>query len=512
MYNTNSTSITLSSSETSFTIDFGRVKIGQAATISVSASGDTEYFTIPSSVSFGQYDEASSLTITYDPDELGFDNAQTFTLTISDSANTTEYGASEMTFTATIPSPWTSLGICSFYDDFWYGETLTCEIFQNDLDPTLFKLKSPFGMGDEPQLRILQVGEEYRGVTITKEDLVGFEDIDIVYYDSYGADVYALHPGRFTSMQSEDHYQYNKVLSYQANGLPAQIQLAPAYYMFGVGGWTSYTKTDGMFVLTFPGVVLSDYSIEVAYAGKFSDADEVPGIIANVTFGEDVASAKVAVVAGKGSSDDLAGIIDGTIESVEVTASGDVNVSYGAEMEDGFYTIYAVSYDAEGEAQEVASVTVKYQAGAAKEDWIAAGTGTYTYNGFFSGDDEGLEIFQSSVNSGKYKVEHWGNDVDFVFTITDPLTGAIAVEEQAIGYEYGSYGMVYVANNGKDCYYDAEARTFNFTLDYFVSAGYLVKGAAETFVLDAPEDEESKAEAVEMISEASITSAPMRIK
>ena len=64
MYNTNSTSITLSSSETSFTIDFGRVKIGQAATISVSASGDTEYFTIPSSVSFGQYDEASSLTIT----------------------------------------------------------------------------------------------------------------------------------------------------------------------------------------------------------------------------------------------------------------------------------------------------------------------------------------------------------------------------------------------------------------------------------------------------------------
>ena len=119
--------------------------------------------------------------------------------------------------------------------------------------------------------------------------------------------------------------------------------------------------------------------------------------------------------------------------------------------------------------------------------WVEIATGDYTYSLFFDGVDEDLTLYQNEVDPTRYKIEHWGYDVDFTFTY-DEETGEVVVDDQEIGYEYGSYGMVYVderadyfgTTEAGTSYY--ENGTFYFCVVYYVSAGYFDYGY-ETFTI-----------------------------
>ena len=107
--------------------------------------------------------------------------------------------------------------------------------------------------------------------------------------------------------------------------------------------------------------------------------------------------------------------------------------------------------------------------------WNPAYVGTYTYSLFFAGDDEGLVLYRRDDDPTRYKIEHWGGDVDFFFTLNN--NGGISFNEFYLGYDHPTYGEVWVydmnavsPNSFEKGYY--EDGVFYFQIGYHVSAGW----------------------------------------
>lgn len=313
----------------------------------------------------GDKDALLSLPIVYDNYEFG----DKYGLTLKIKEETTAYAPSVLSITITLPEPWTSLGKGTFIDKFWGWETaLPVEILQSDLDPDAFRLVDPYGnapectsngyikLGGEPaeffDFRLLKKGQEFAGVTVSMDDLVYF-DYDLVgYYYNDGSNEGAMeidHPAAFSSLRTEDKWTYNKVLSYQENGLPAQIQWAPYYYIDGLGGFNR-TQVDDMITITFPGVVVADYSISFTFEGVISKSGEPDAAMINLAFeGADVTSVALAVIPGADDPSPAFELIEKEDENViVVSAPGVVKVPIPEGSEPGKYSVVAVPISEEG--------------------------------------------------------------------------------------------------------------------------------------------------------------------
>lgn len=116
------------------------------------------------------------------------------------------------------------------------------------------------------------------------------------------------------------------------------------------------------------------------------------------------------------------------------------------------------------------------------------GKGDYTYSKFWEGNDPGL-VFSSNPNyANTYAISNWGGGIDFTFT-WNKETNQVKVLDQFTGYTHASYGDVWVmeCNDYSEkltdlSFFDPETQTFNFSVIYYVSAGYSGYGY-ETFKL-----------------------------
>ncbi|MCD8313145.1 MAG: hypothetical protein LUC24_03205 [Bacteroidales bacterium] len=123
--------------------------------------------------------------------------------------------------------------------------------------------------------------------------------------------------------------------------------------------------------------------------------------------------------------------------------------------------------------------------------WTKISTGDYTFGGYYiSGEQTGLELYQSDVNPNRYKIAEWGQTgagEGFYFT-WDQETGEVVVEDQFTGIVNPTYGNVYVdevyhwngGGNDELSYYSNGI--FYFSVIYYVDAGYFGYGY-ETFAL-----------------------------
>ena len=113
--------------------------------------------------------------------------------------------------------------------------------------------------------------------------------------------------------------------------------------------------------------------------------------------------------------------------------------------------------------------------------WSLVGTGNYWYTVYFVDEDEepvidpGLELWQNDNDPTRYKIEHWGYDVDFYFTMDE--NGRIVVDDQFTGDTDPDYGPVWVdefADYSGDgsVYSEYEDGVFWFAVIYYVDAGY----------------------------------------
>lgn len=335
--------------------------------------------------------------------ELNFDGIEVgksyrISISITDPQYASKYSSNPVSIDFTvIKEKWNDLGAGTWYENgYWrFKAPAPVEFFQNDLNKNLFRIRmadpeSGENLYSEDKqdeyfvFRVLQPGDELSsGVKITESDLVLFSIFDTGLYDKNypSAPIWMVHPNSFSSLQDESNFGHNKVIQYQEDGVtPAGVQIAPYYYISGVGGW-DYTQDDDIITIVFPGAVLTDYSVSVA-VGECSKGS-VP---VSFTKGADVDSVHFAVYEGELSlaarERYIKAISEGTEENAHVAPEeGALSMSFG---ESGTYTIVAVAFG----------------------DGVAQSNGYDVFNYVKSGDEDNYQV---DVNIGVELTSKYAN-------------------------------------------------------------------------------------------------------
>lgn len=247
----------------SFTVTVNRGPAGPALTLPITIKalqeGDEAIISYPSNITFEEGSVTADISIEYAAmSETSKDYLEVFGYLISiPEEYQSPFGSSDLEINVYYPQPWSYLGTGTFTDEAWWisedSETIKVEFYRNDLDPNLYRINNPYWAwtGDKDsyfEFRVLQEGQTYLGQTVTLPNIVAYADFKIDYDPEYEDDVYLVFPGRF-SMPVDD-WSFNHVISYQDNGVPAQIKISPMYYMFNNGGY-NYTKDEPITII-FP--------------------------------------------------------------------------------------------------------------------------------------------------------------------------------------------------------------------------------------------------------------------
>jgi len=454
-----------------------RVDTDGELTVSISSTCASDAYTIPSTVTFADGSNVAYITITYNPDALSYGEYDDITLTI-DGAYTTEYGDAEYTGKIGVAEAWSewtpynSAGTCTYeYTSFLSGTDPGLKFYyrQNLIETNKYEFAVGYiedenndilwGYGVtlyleyDSETGIVSVPSQYMGYTHSS-----YGEVNIIDYEGY----YALRGWEFDGTYGT----FDKELGIIT--IPVFYYVSAGY--FGAGN--EYIYLDG-----FP-----DISSNVVYAGKFINTEENPYIVANVTLGEDVEYAYVALVEGSEVSDDvLAEIQAGTYTPLQsVTESGEVRFD-AVDYADGTYTIVVVPFYNKT-AQAESTATFKYAFSSAAETWSAVYTGSYTYTAksyrgyFFENEvEEDVTLYQSDSDENRYKLDPWGTtgSEGLIFTLNED--GTITCDQSFTGYVDDTYGEVYaidLVSYGYDSYTSYyEDGTFYFNLAYYVSAG-----------------------------------------
>lgn len=324
-------------------------------------------------------DGQAETTIDVTFDGIGIGNTYLASLTIEDPAYASKYNSNPISIDVKVlREKWNNLGVGTWVEHgvFNFKAPENVIIHQNDLDKTKYRIymryPDPEKEGEEYalyssksdeylSLRLLKSGEVLKSKTeelkVDKDGLVLFDIFDTgIPYDTGAPNIWFVHP--FNLSKPVNLWYYNKVISYQKDGVtPAGIQLAPYYYINGLGA-IDRSQEDGIITIVFPGAVLTDYTINVS-VGETVDG-EIP---VEFDLGADVATAKYAVYEGelsKAAAERHANaIVKGDEESKVVPETGAVSLTLDKS---GVYSLVAVSLDDKNEFQKSAVSTFNYVA------------------------------------------------------------------------------------------------------------------------------------------------------
>lgn len=374
------TSVTISHTTQSVSVNLFRVETGSASTATVSIADESGLISSASSATanFAAGSNKATLTFPITPSDWEFAKDYKVTYTVFD--ETTPYGKSELAVTYKYPTPLTLLGNGKVTESYFTGGEWTPKVYRSDIDPNEYHIQKFMGSKSEDLiLHVTKAGDTFeyepgKTRTFNTAGLVWFPDtyIGLTYADIGGEGdykIYLCHPANgFSKTATEEFWMNCRVVLFQDNGIPAIVEIAPWYYMFELGGWN---KTSAPTVtIIFPGYEPKDYAVEAAYEGIFKNPDDEVFAEASVFLGEDIESGVAVVVAGDSDEAIAAGIEKlGTEDESVVTFNGStVRVPMPADAATGTYTII-VGGVAEGAVQEVAVASFFYQAGNVALDW-----------------------------------------------------------------------------------------------------------------------------------------------
>ena len=233
-----------------FNVELVRGNISGAATGSISATltvNNTPLSGVTvSNYNFADGENSTTVSVNISPLEVG--QVGVLTLTISD-ADLSIGGIASTSLKCSKAYEWKSLGKGYFKDNF-------------------------FGMESEPEImkadgferyRVMAPCEAYRTSPEAAEDdwvaswsapyIELWVEDGLVFWDewftgqNYDGDksqpIYAYHPSAFSSLADPENWTFSKFLDAKT------IQLAPYYYIDGVGGW-NYTQRDGVVYIVLP--------------------------------------------------------------------------------------------------------------------------------------------------------------------------------------------------------------------------------------------------------------------
>ncbi len=491
---------------TSFPITLGRAVSTEAITVPLSVTKpDNSIFTIPTQASFAAGESTTTINVTYNPADIVYGNYETITLALGDSTYSTPYGLSSYTFNVG-KTAWVDYGIAQYREDCmttWFtvdNVVYDVAIQKNTIEEGVYRLVNVYG-GAYPY----NTPDDYDGskdyyMTINASDpdmvyvIGGYTGMDWSYGEVWLTSYvdYYLRTGKTIDEVKSEHPELFGKLEDNVITFPSRSFLI-SMDDYNDGG-LYYANNNGMLAIALPGGVIADYAVAAQYEGKFVAADGSEQVLAGGMFGEDIASAKAFLVQDKLTLEALTAILNGETEGADMSLSeiededyvfsGSVYLPMAADAPTGTYTIVVVGYDADGEAQEYDYTEFKYQnpsdSAPTYSPWAK---GDYTYTLFFADEDEegnvvpyvdeGLLISRGDSNPNRFKVEHWGYDVDFYFEFQED--GSILVDDQETGYVHSSVGMIYVDDlvdytGGTEygqSYYDEETGTFHFAVIYY---------------------------------------------
>ena len=408
---------------------------------------------------------------------------------------TTQWGDHSFYFIVGVPAPFEAVGIGTFTDAFWEEGTCDVQILRNTVNPNIYRIVDPYGSFGQSyyddnrtmnlDIEILKPGDKLGDVEITQEDLIFYSIFNIGYFhSSYSQYINLIHPYYFGG--DESTFLFNKVVAYQEDGTPGEINIAPYYYMNGVGGW-NHTSDMGTMKVVFPGYEPKDYALEITYKGIFNDTNEVPFAVVAATLGEDVETVKAVVIEADADPDAVADAIEaGELEATDIDTSNlDFIQVPIAEDLTGKLQVVLVVIDADGKAQTVASANFEYFGKGDANPWVSLGKGLYTDNFFGplftrAGEPIGpyeVEVQENQNEPGLYRlVDPYSADNFTLTTAEDSYTNTtieidatdpegVIIYPQFTGADYG-YGAISIASAGGG--YAA-----NYDLETLKEYGYL---------------------------------------
>ena len=242
-------SVEVPASNPVFDVEIVRGNIVGAASGNLTATlkvGDNELPGVTvSGYNFADGQNSTTVSVNVSPLEVGV--VGSLTLTIAD-ADASVGAIKSATMKVSKAYEWESLGKGAFVDNF----------FGFVSEPEIMKAK-----GYE-RYRVMAPCEDYRLNPDPSDTWVAswsapyielWVEDGLVFFDKYftgqnydgdkTCPIYVYHPSAFSSLNSPEFWQYNKFISDKV------IQLAPYYYIDGLGGWNK-TQTDGMILIQLP--------------------------------------------------------------------------------------------------------------------------------------------------------------------------------------------------------------------------------------------------------------------
>lgn len=326
-------------------------------------------FTIPTVAKFAAGKDTVKLTVDIDRENLVDGQTYTIALTLNDLSAVTPYGNSSLTVSVVVPQPLKLLGTGYWTDDivaplFGVGiATYPVEVYENLKTPGYIYLKDLYTNAYAPVLG----SADYWGM-----DPESIPTWETSYFAIKIEDPNAVViPGQSIGLD----LGYGEMLAGSLSGTVGTladgiISFPTKGLLVGDDDGTYYANTNGATTLYMPGTPMTDFSLELAYGGfRVAENDETVYPIARVAYGVDVAEIQYAFVAGDITKDvealeaALNGIEDGSVVSnkVAVTIAGEdeetgepileMNLESVEGVEPGVFTVIAIPYNADGEAQ-----------------------------------------------------------------------------------------------------------------------------------------------------------------
>lgn len=458
--NTQQSKIELSKSNSSFVVTLHRVETKGELTVLLNYTPDEgSIFSVPNHVTFADGEAEAPITITYNPEDLQYGTYNGGTISVANEDYDTTYGIGSFTFEA---------GATEWMD---INTNKSTGAFRDDaissllgIDPPTFDVKIQKSVVEEGKYRILNPykawADEYAEKNEATYDgadhywVINATDPDYVYFEpcETGVDL-GLGAVTATSFVANDLSQgvtLDKIKAAKPElfgKLEKGVITMPAkslLLLMGDKGY--YGGTNGLFSVALPGNVIADYRVEAAYKGRFTDANDNDFAQVTMTLSNDVAKVKYALVpASSDLNATVSGIIDGSVASQEVSASGDVQVPFD---ETGKYVLVMVMYNANDEAvgSDVLNLSLKSSKDAA-EVWndVAAGTvtiGVKSYGSILFQKDPGVLMGEPVVTEGvlsqsgsdptKFRITPFAVEkAPLEFTVAED--GSITVETQETG-------------------------------------------------------------------------------
>lgn len=470
--------IDLDREATSYSIKLMRGNTDGNLTVELKVESETDKLDIPTSVEFQDGENVANVNVTYSLDELGYDNYYKVKIALTDDTYTTPYGPSSLDLSLGIPAPWVTLGKATYQDDVLLSifgletKPYKLDIQQNGVQKNQFRLVNPFGK-DYPMFSAIEGQYDtsknyYMEFSVSEDNKVIIKQGELgVSVDQGTIGIATLKEGSMTK---------DSIITFPVNGLAFTIN----------GELWNYVNTSGNFKLAFPSTELSDYTLGVSYAGKYTTpAGVTEGVIAELSkVGEDIDNVSLAVIEGNDEVIDTTAVLK---QAMEVSFNSDnLPASFVIPFKDkttGFYTIVAIA-QAGDKVCSLATSVFKYNEDV-KEVWIDKYKGTYNY-AFLTDQEnnpaveENLIISQNQENPSLWRISGSETMDDFTFIYNEDDNQIYVNESTLLG------GTLYVTNSVDDegllVAGDKSGDTYTFKVNYYDPYGNY-GDYEETFVI-----------------------------